>query len=265
MISLQFKNKTIQLPESFSELSGKQFIGIADLVFSGGDFLKCQVHAIRILGNIPRWRFLLINTEFIDRCREYTNWVFDPDKLQAMTDQLIPIYKRLYGPISGFDNMVMTEFHFSEMAYRRLVVENVPEALEELISILYRPAKYPYNKVVNQEGDVRIPFNKNETNIMIRKIARWPEVVKHAIFIWYDNCRQALINNNPLVFDDPNSDFVSQFDTGLYGMMRSLAGDKLGTIDKIENMYVHTALLEIGLIREEEAYIEDKFKSKQHG
>lgn len=260
MLTLHYKKKNIQLPESFSELSSKQFIAIAGILYNGGDFLRCQLTAFKVLANLSRWRMIWMDTEFLDRAREHVNWIFDHEQLKEVRQQLVPEYKRLHGPISDFDNLVMKEFHFSELAYKELIYEEKHESIDKLIAAIYRPAKHNYDKKKNPDGDVREPFNANEAESYRRAIRKWPAPVKHAIFIWYDNCRQALIKNNPLVFNDPEKGFESQFDTGLYGMMRGLAGEKLGTIEKIENMYVHTALLEIGLIREEEAYLEEQMK-----
>jgi hypothetical protein len=262
MIELIYHKGRMTLPESFEELSGKQFIGISRLLFTGGDALRCKVQALKILCGLSAFRFAFLRAEVISRAIKYVDWVFDEKK--CITKQLIPSYKRYHGPISDFDNLRMKEFHMSELYYREMVNEENkdPEAsLNNLVAVLYRPAKWFYNKKRDKAGDIRVAFNHNEIDYHAKKIARWPVKIKQAIFLWYGGCRQQLEEDNQSAFrDDSGSSFESQFDTGMYGVMRSLAGDKLGSVEKIEDMYVKTCMLEIGLIKEEEKYFEEKMK-----
>lgn len=262
MIELIYHKGRMKLPESFDELSGKQFIGISNLLFTGGEKLKCQVKALKILCGLSDFKFVMLKAAVIDRACQYMDWVFDEKKI--ITKQLIPSYRSYHGPTSEFDNLRMKEFHMTERYYKEIVNsenEDVEASLNNLVAVLYRPAKGFYNKKRDPDGDIRIDFNHNEIPFHARKAARWPMKVKQAIFLWYGGCRQQLEDNNPLVFKTPSSsDFESQFDTGMYGVMRNLAGDKLGTVKEIEEMYVVEAMVEIGLIKEEEIYFESKMK-----
>lgn len=251
----------MKLPESHNEITGKQLIQLAPLIFWGGEEILCKVRAFYVLSGISMFRFLLMGPNNIDRCLPYIEWVF---KEKPGTKQLLPKYKGHYGPASDFDNLKMKEFHLSELYYSQVIQEENNEgAIDSLIAVLYRKGKKNYDEKRNPDGDIREDFNHNELPYHASKIAKWPNEVKQAIFLWYDACRQQLIDANPLVFKEPsNSSFQSQFDTGLYGMMRSLAGDKLGPIEKVENMYVHTAMMELGLIKEEEKYFEEQMKKQ---
>lgn len=260
MLELVYHKGKIHLPESFHECSGKQFIKLSELLFDGGEKIKCEVKALKILSNLSSVRFALMKAEVISRAIEHVKWVFEEKQI---TKQLIPKYKGYYGPASDFDNLRMKEFHMTEMLYRELVSgKDDGEALDQLVAVLYRLPKKWYKKKLDPDGDIRIKFNHNEIPFYAKKISRWPLNVKQAIFLWYDGCRQQLIDQNPMVFKEPSlSSFESRFDTGLYGVIRSLAGEKLGPVEKIENMYVHTAMLEIGLIKEEEKFIDQKTKA----
>jgi hypothetical protein len=261
MIELIYHKGRMKLPESFDELSGKQFIGISNLLFTGGEKLKCQVKALKILCGLPSLKFVLLKAAVIDRAIEYVDWVFDEKKV--ISKQLITVYRGYRGPTSEFDNLRMKEFHMSERFYKEIVNgenEDIEASLNNLVAVLYRPGKLFYNKKKDKDGDIRIDFNHNKLPYYSKKVARWPMKVKQAIFLWYGGCRQQLEDNNPLVFKSPSGDFESQFDTGMYGVMRNLAGDKLGTVEKIEEMYVVEAMVEIGLIKEEEEYFESKMK-----
>jgi hypothetical protein len=257
------KRRSFFLPESFNELSGRQLIGLAPLLYFESDELESRVKALRVLSGLGGIRWRLLRSDIIERALPFVEWLFDAP---ILTEQIFPCYKGFYGPASGFDNMKMKEFHMSEIYYRELINQDTDEtkaaaALNNLVAVLYRKGKKGYDKKRDPSGDIRVEFNHNETAFYAKQVARFPMPVRQAIFLWYDGCRKELIDNNPKVFKEPSKhSFESEFDTGLYGIMRSLAGEKLGTVEYIQNMYVHTAMLEIGLIKEEEAYVEQQLK-----
>jgi hypothetical protein len=257
------KRKCIQIPDNYDELSAKQFTRLASILFSSVDDIQARVRVLFILSGMNVFRFRLLKAEIIDRCLPFVEWVFEP---RNITTQILPCYKGYHGPASEFENMKMKEFHLSELYYRQFLdsaFEDI-EILNNLVAVLYRTAKKDYDTRRNPDGDIRVEFNHNEVPFHAKKISRWPAAVKQAIFLWYDGCRQQLIDDNPMVFKEPaKHGFESQFDTGLYGMMRNLAGEKLGSIDHVENMYVQTAMLELGLIKEEEKYIDEQLKSNR--
>lgn len=253
------------LPEKFEELTGKQFIELAPMLYSGGEEVECNVKALKILSGISSFRWAMLKPDVINKCIEFVGWIFNDAKI---TKQLLPCYKGYHGPTSSFDNLRMKEFHLSEIYYKQLVrTENEAEAIEHinnLVAVLYRLPRINYDVKRDPDGDIRVDFNHNEIPFHSSRIARWPLKVKQAIFLWYASCRQELEDNNPMVFkEDSKNSFASQFDTGLYGMMRNLAGEKLGSVEKIENMYVLQAMLEIGLIKEEEIYFEEQMKARK--
>lgn len=266
MIRLYYtKKKYLLLPEKFEELTGKQFIRLAPLLFDGGEELNCEVQAVRILSGLSWFRWSILDPEIVSRAMPYVKWLFEEIHI---TRQLILRYRGYHGPTSDFDNLRMKEFHLTELNYRQLVTTKDKReesgTLNNLVAILYRPGKKGYDKKRDPDGDIRQDFNHNELPFHARIVSKWPPAIKQAIFIWYDSCRQDLIDQNPLVFKEPSANsYESQFDVGLYGMMRSLAGEKLGPIEKVENMYVQTACMEIGLMKEEEKHIEEQIKTQR--
>lgn len=256
MITLRYgRNKALVMPQSFEEVTPRQAIKLAPLMFEGGDEDKCKAAAVKILAGLGVFGFRMLATEVLIKAMPFTDWLFEH---KPFTCQWLPEYKGYHGPAADFDNLRMKEFHLSEIYYRNLVSDGPDdESINNLVAVLYRPAKKGYDKQRDPDGDIRVPFNHHELHYHARKIARWSDAVKHAIFLWYDGCRTALIDANPKVFKEQSKNsFESSFDTGLYGMMRNLAGDRLGDVDKVEAMEVHQAMLELGLMKEEEAYYE---------
>ncbi|OLY92290.1 hypothetical protein SAMN05444008_11556 [Cnuella takakiae] len=263
MIILRYGRKgRLLMPDNFEELTPKQAIALAPLMFEGGDEEKCKALAVKILAGLGLISFKLLPAEVLTKALPYTDWLFEH---KPFTCQWIPEYRGYHGPAADFENLRMKEFHFSELHYRVLVSDGPDDsAINNLVAALYRPAKKGYDRRRNPDGDIRVPFNHNEMDYHAAIVAKWPESVKQAIFLWYDGCRTTLIDNNPKVFKEPVvNGFESQFDTGLYGMMRSLAGERLGPVDRIECMEIKQAMLELGLIKEEEEYYESQMAQNQ--
>lgn len=254
------KKKCLHLPDNLDELSPHQYLGIANLLYDGGNEIACKVKALRILSDISKIRLLLIPSEKISRCLEYVDWIFEA---MNITKQLLPSYKGYYGPADELDNLKMKEFHFSEHFYHRHLIDKDETALDKLIATLYRKPKsfFKYDRKKNIDGDLREPFNLNLVEKHAALISRWPESVKYAIFLFYDGCRQQFIDDFPMIFKEPvKSGYQSQYNAGLYGMMLNLAGEKLGRIDQVEEMYVPTALLTLGMMKEQERFFEEEMK-----
>lgn len=253
------------MPQRFEELTAKQFIALAPLLSKGGDELECHVKAFRILSCVSAFRWVLLKPAVIADALQYVKWIFEETE---MVKQLIPEYRGYHGPTSSFDNLRMKEFHLSELYYKemmRLMAEgsSSDEELNNLVAVLYRLPKKNYDRRRDPDGDIRVEFNHNEIPFHSKIISKWPHNTKQAIFLWYAACRKELEDNNPMVFKEHSKNsFESIFDTGIYGMMRNLAGEKLGSVEKIENMYVLQAMLEIGLIKEEEKHFEQQLKAK---
>jgi hypothetical protein len=205
----------------------------------------------------------MLDPEMINKSLSFTDWLFAEDL--RITRQLIPEYRGYHGPVSDFDNMRMGEFHFSELHFKEYVLsmQENPRSLDMLVAVLYRKPAPGYDKKLNPSGDKRMAFNDNLIAQNANKIARWPVEVKLGIFTWYAACRQNLVDNNKPVFEDNGENIESQYDTGYYGVMRCLAGDKLGTLEQIEKMFVHTAMLELGLMKEEEKRFEAEMKKSR--
>jgi len=242
--ALSSYKKAFYLAESFNELSAKQLFAITKIRSSKMDANEAILAALRILLKMPFIKFALLPAEIKERLLPYAEWVFGDNTL---THQLLPKYKGLYGPKSKLLNLRMKEFHACEMRYK-MILDGVPGAMDELIAILYRPGKPHYDLGVDKDGDVRIDYNGNTVAARATAIAKWPIEVKQAIVFFYDGCRMELIKNHPIVFDQSNNEQGFQHDQfhGMFMMMRGIAADgKFGDFEKVENLYMYTALTEV--------------------
>lgn len=248
-------NKSITIPESVEEMTGRHLIALATILSQKKNKLAASVAALKALAGIGRLKYFFLDPEVKFFCLEHIQYIFEDLKITA---QLIPRYKGFHGPKGQLENFTLSEFFFSEIYYADFVNAKPGDfsSLHKLVAVLYRHAKKKYNTKLDKDGDIRIEFNANTVNYFAAKVARWPIGIKHAILMFYDGCRQKIKNNNPNIFGEGGSDNG----TGMYGLMRGLAGAKFGEMEKVEKMYLHTALLEINLLIEEEQRIESASK-----
>lgn len=243
MITFYFHNKKYgPIAESYNELNGKQLVGIARIFIRETDAGVMLLTALRVLLDKSLFWFALISSDAKARMLQYISWVFEKNTL---TSQVLPVYRGFVGPKKEFDNLTLSEFHHSEMYYSEYVADKQEEALNNLVAVLYRPAKPGYNYRLDSQGDARRAFNPNEVEYYANVVATWPAEVKHAILFFYDGCRQKLLEDYEEVFQ---GDSGEGSDTGMFGIIRGIAdGGKYGDIDKVEGLNIHTALLELSM------------------
>ncbi len=251
--------KKISIAENWEEISGKQLIAIAGLLHLGiDDAAIASDKALFILSGKKLLPFLLISLDIRMRCYEHVQWVFQE---QNITQQLIPVYKKLHGPESEFGNLQAAEFHHTEIAYQRLVHEDEIDALNELVAILYREPRKNYDLKRNSDGDTRIPFSFGDIEYHKKIVKRWPIQVQQAILMWYDACREQLRTFYPQAFEgigDSNSNYYD----GLFGLIRNIAaGNKYGDFEKVEHMYVHNMFREIVECIEEDKKLQSQLNA----
>lgn len=242
------KKRPVVLPERWEELTATQYIHLAELLHSKLSDDAKVLHALRILLKKSVFTFMLMNKDMVARMCEHACWVFE---VPVATKQLITSYKSFYGPANDFDNLTLAEFHACEMAYYQFTKTRDEEHLTTLAAILFRKPKAGYDIKVNKDGDVREAYNANVCAYHEIVISDWKRAVKYAILMWYDACRQQLEKLYPLAFGKQKA--ATPYFDGLFGLIRSLSGDKYGTFEDVEGMYVHNAFMEIVASKREEA------------
>ena len=255
MIHLPVKSKSYYLPENFNELNKKQLIWLARLLSQE----KNEYHELEVLNallDVGLFEFFRISPEIKLNMLPLTQWVYEGNTL---TEQLIPEYNGLFGPCREFDNLTLGEFHFSETYYRQLATGDLT-AVNSLVAVLYRKPRPFYNKSKDKYGDIRLPFNANLIAYYANKIASWPTSVKTAIVMWYDGCREKLVKTYNEVFAAPGGSDHNDNDAGMYGVIRNLSGDRFGKISEVEQVFVHTAFMEIEKVMEDNRRMEAELK-----
>jgi hypothetical protein len=262
MIDIHYKKKIITIPGEWAELTGKQYLRVIKELHKNitNEWFAADA-MLRVLTNKSFFSFYLLPADMRWRCYDKMKWVYED---QNCTEQLLPKYKTLYGPAGDFMNLLMAEFHHTEIAYQQYILnkgENA-EALNILVAVLYRRGKNKklYNYKLNSEGDYRVPFNAAEIEWHLKKVSNWPQHVKQAVFTWYDACRQQLLKQYAAAFT--GSTKKGSYAQGLFEMMRSISGTKYGSFKEVEQMPVRTAFLEIIASKHEAAEMERAYNKK---
>ena len=248
------KNKTLSLPENITEITGTHLVFMAAVLNSGLPKPNAALKMLRILSGLGIWQWWRLPAAVKLQLLDYVQWTFDDFKL---CKQLLPCYKSFYGPKDELDNLTLSEFYFAERFYADHINGDA-NAINKLVAVLYRKGKLFYNKTRDKDGDIRQPFNANLVHFYSCIIDDWPAPVKQAIILFYDGCRAKLTENYPKIFSSHNTDANNNAD--MFGILRGLSGGKYGDLEKVEKMYLHTALLEMNFVIEENEEMERQMK-----
>jgi hypothetical protein len=253
MLKIYYHKKRYLLPENFNELTGKQLVKLAHLT---GASTGHERRVLQILLNKNSLSFALIPVDVKWRLLRFIDWVFAANTLTA---QLIPKYKGFVGAKGDFDNLTLSEFHFTELFYK-MMVNGDETAACKLIAVLYRLPKKRYNYKKDSDGDARREFNSNEIDFYSKIIdKKFSPAVKTAVVMWYDGCRQNLIELYDKAFSAPGAqEDADEF--GMYNMIRNLSGATFGPIKEVEKIFVHSAFVEVEKIMEDNERMEREMK-----
>lgn len=262
MVVLEYEGYAYQIPQSYNELTGYQLVSLMPLLCETDDEPDLiALKVLRVLLDMGKIKFMKLHVDAKYRMIPYTTWVLKPE---GLTRQLIPYYisgfKKYYGPKSEFDNLTVREFHAAEIYYSNAKEKNDRESLAFLAAVLYRPGKPGYDTVRDPDGDIRVPFNNNELEYWAKKFTSWPVAVLQSILVWYDGCKQLLIDAHPNVFmKHEGTQTVETQERGVFNLMRTLAdGGKYGDFERVGDMNIHLAMFEMEKLVIEQKEMEQK-------
>jgi hypothetical protein len=255
MTIIEVYKKYITVPTQWNELSGRQLLQVMDTLFLKGYPTELQILKLfKIVLNLNWWQFFRLQRQpdIIEEYLYLVGFLLQPQT--GLTKNLLPVFKHqgvtYCGPDSEISNLRMNEFTFTEDHFIAWWEEmsqgktNNTERLDELVAILYRPAKPGYNMKQNPDGDARQKYNQNICSYSAKKyISHWPMARKLAIAYWYGGCRQQLMESNPDVFGGSGGE-ASRY--GLVSVMLNVAEDKVfGDFEKVEEQYVNLVLMQL--------------------
>jgi len=261
---IELHNRLYTVPDSWNELTGRQLLQVMEVLYGDMPVNTARLKLLKILTGITWYRFFLVPL------RERAEFLYLTDFLindMGLTKQLLPEYRGFYGPDDDFNNITGEEYVFSEDYYFKAFTKEGPdepkvlneEMLNELVAVLYRRKKKGYDLTLNKDGDPREAFNQNICHYHAKHtICKWPLAARLAVFTWYENCRQNMINSNPDIFKGGNGEPAKY---GLISVMRVIAeGGIHGTFEQVQKMYVKMWMVELNEKYEEAKRNEENSK-----
>jgi hypothetical protein len=250
------RTKTINFPESWNELRAEQLPQLAAALIGIPDPEEQKIEIARILLSMHQKKFRKIQPAVLfESILPLCKWVTGNINL---TRQLLPslnIGKHVFhGPKDELLNLRLMEWDFAERSLSDWFDDNDKVMhLARLCAILYRPVKEGYDIERDPDGDSREPFNDNLINyhaILILKSL--PINILFAIMLWYRGCRNKITDDFAPVFAGNPSGNSPKGESGYFDLMRAIAKEgTYGDFDKVEQMYLVNALMELESSKEE--------------
>jgi hypothetical protein len=282
-IKIGAKSETILYPSSWNELTRTQLIDISKLFLHKKNETLFRVESVMLLIGrktmlFKKWvnlRFTIAsmrnskNTELlvqltdqleglnvsIYRISETLDFLF---KENALTKNLIEKFKGLHGPSDLFGNVSLIEYLKADIRCKSYENTGDEKYLNELIAVMYRPAKYFWwlRKYLTSDDDPRQQYGDKFIKNSV-KISRWPLPLRNAIYLYFKGCMAGLMERYPNVFKEDNSS-GEQSGYGMAGLITALAGEKFGNPEQTASTMLHHILIYL----EQDAIIAEKIKSK---
>jgi hypothetical protein len=258
MTIIELNKRIYTVPTKWDELSSRQMMRAVAVLYGNQDVNTTLLLLFKILTGMSWLRFFLTKAE--DK-EEFFYLCFFLVNETGPVKNVIKEYRGLYGPDDDFNNITGDEFVFSEDHYFAFINSEHTDldALNNLVSILYRKPKPNYDRDINPDGDAREPFNQNVSAYSAKhSIKHLPLNFKLSVFHWYHACRHKMIADNPDVFHGAGGDPAKY---GLISIMRTIAeSGTYGDFDKVQKMYVKMWMMELNEKIEEGKRIEKSIK-----
>jgi hypothetical protein len=237
---ITIKERTFDVITKFNDLTADQLLKIMRIVHGRQPANIAYLRMLKIMASVP--------DSFWNTCQvlDVEQFMYLSQELlkDRLTKQLLPMQKRFAGPADNFNNLQMGEFVFTEDYFFAFKEDSNIKHLDNLCAVLFRPVKKNYDRKVNPDGDVRIPFNQNRCLYNAKTaIRKWKLEIKLAILTWYEHCRLQLVDDFPAVFAGGSGDPAKY---GLITMMRNVAQSGThGNFDNVEILPLKMVMIEL--------------------
>ncbi len=252
MTIVEIGNKLYPVPQKWEELSFQQLADVLPVLYSDKELDQGRLQILKVITGITWFRLKVAGAADYQDKLYLVDWMLQENTL---TKNLLPLYRNrwgygpnYYGPADDFNNLLISEFIFTEQYYHQYRYEDATpsanvDALNKLVAVLYRPGKKGYDRHRNPDGDIREPFNDNLIPYQSRLVAAWPFEFKQAIGFWYEGCRNQLLKDFPKVFGGSGG---GESVYGLWDILFNIAEKNvMGDMHMVEGQLLKTVLMVI--------------------
>lgn len=274
MINIEWHNKKFTFPESWEEMTEKQFLdytSILGTLLFHENITEQEIYARRLIAlqkimGVPVYLFQRANAdEFLDLLK-----LLDFTKEIDINVQLVPsvkiktgLFKRLklVGPDKGLDTSIFDEFILADTYFVNISKQKNIDLAYHLFAILYRPVREDLKEFRNSpqwNGDVREPFNATKCKERVPMLKKYlPRKYLIAVLYFYWGFREKNLLVYKTLFPDPpkekgNSE-QTQKQKNSYGWAATrleLSGHKFGNYQQTGQENWHNIIFDMH--REEE-------------
>lgn len=259
------------MPEDWTEISPKQMALVADVLFADFSAEELDVFLVVILSGINKKELRICSPEVMnEKLIPLVAWA---KKECTLTQQIFPVIANkwgadYYGPESELDNLRLAEYDCAEKelhAWQSALNAEGQKPDENLlyrfIACLYRKGKKNYKAT---DTDRREAFNQGAVQINAEKLKKLLPIGNAlAIALWYRACKAKISELYAELFEGEESEQEpSSIDN--FPLMRMIAKSGIyGDFEKVEQMYLYTALTELSESLKEQQRLEEQNQQNQ--
>lgn len=238
-----------KIPENWGEVNRKQLIGWCKALLLAKDEIQARILAARYMLGLPWWLFFIVNKYQLAEITLELHWL----NQKPLTLNHLPelyIWKgvrqyKLLGPADNFKNLKFGEFAVASIYFRAYHASQNPDHLDHLVAVIYRPVDRSHGgRTVDKDAlDKRVRFQGHLLSGRVRLVRKLSAEVKLAVLLYFGGCLSDLGKRYPELFGQ-NDHGQMTMDNGhessdWLDFMRHLPADKFGTLEHIENSYIH--------------------------
>lgn len=254
-ITCKDKTTSYRIPSEWDELTRRQLI-----IFMMT--MQQRIHPADVRKTVLfRWMkikpFIFFNTpvHIINEMEEQLDWLFS-EKLQG-SKCIIPTYdhhlRRWYGPGNYFEFLTVEEFALCEQLIIAYQENKSLETLKKLFVVMYRRATADSRDAFYERGnDPRPLISEHIIPKNVAMISAIPPFVLKAVWLNFCAYHQYVVAMNESLFkkksDNPGM--------GWAGIIHSLAGPELGTINQVAQMPFNNCLFIMRKLDQDRIYLE---------
>ncbi len=179
-----------------------------------------------------------------------------------LTKNLLPEIKHagtvFHGPSDGLTNLCMNEYIHAETNFYKFCKTSEEKYLDKLIAIIYRPRNKKSNPdAIDYTGDLRLPFNDFLTERYTALLKSLNPATKYAIFIFYQGCKNFLINKFPNVYSGGSSSDDDVF-MGFMSLVNALANSDVTKKEEVRKAYLMDVMITLEQLAKQRIEAEKK-------
>lgn len=255
---------SVDAPTTWNELSKKQLIRIAILLFSNPENpYRFKISLLQIILGLKWHHFHIIGAERLIDLFPYIDFVADEINLTENKVTKLKIRGiRFFGPIGDFSTMTGDEWTEADEAYIEFSETQEESALNRMMAILFRERQkgmWPgHSQWMN---DYRIEYSEGTVNNRIAYMQRVPLPVKLAVLLWWKGCRREWEDVFERVFQAKGEGPES---FGWQETLLKLSGSEFGDLNNTQRTYMYKLMLKMEVTLKDEEYRKEQEDAMRH-